>query len=186
MRGWATKYFFPGFLTLALGFISSCEDLNDNDLKSFASIDTEYFEMDFDVEPTDKTGLIVFSEEFFEGNLDIVLEDAGFDADKLEKVSVEEALVNLRETVHYPDFDIVKFIELTAFTESEGESMIAWVDPVPSGKRSLTLDVSDSDVLRYFRETEFGISVRGFLKQNISDTMRLHAKVKFKVTVLVD
>ena len=171
---------------LTAGCIHSCEDIGGLSNKTFANIDTDYYDMDFNVDPTDKAGFQIFSEEFFKGDIVNVLEDVGLSGDQVESIHISEALVNLREVVAHEDFDILKFVELTVYTDNQGETRIAWSDPVPTDKISLSLDISDSDVLPYFEEDQFILTAQGFLKERINNEMKLHARVKFSIKVRID
>ena len=173
-------------LLLATIYMYSCEDIGDFTNKTFAYVDTDYYDMDFNVEPTDKAGFHIFAEEFFKGDITYVMEEAGLSADQVESIQISEALLNLREVDTYENFDIIKFVELTVYTDNQGETKIAWSDPVPSDRISLTLDISDKDVLSYFEEEQFILSARGFLKERINAEMKLHAKVKFSVKVRIE
>ncbi len=178
--------FRVSILLLAAVSMHSCEDLGNLTNKTFAFVDTDYYDLDFNVDPTDDAGFQIFTEEFITGDITNVLEEAGFSSDKVESIHIYEALVNLREVDTYKDFDLLKFVELTVYTDDQGETKVAWSDPVPENKISLTLDISDSNILSYFKEDQFILTAQGFLKERINSEMKLHAKVKFRVKVNID
>jgi hypothetical protein len=168
-------------LLLTAGCLASCEKVAEFVEPPTNSMDTEYYEMDFTVESSDKNGFQIFSEETYSNDINNLLVQAGFNPDKIESVILKEATVNLEGNVNYPDFDILKFIELTVYTDLLREKKVAWSDPVPADLSSLTLDLSEENLLPYFREGTFIITVQGFLKQRIYENLDLHARVKFRV-----
>jgi hypothetical protein len=169
------------FLLLTAVSLASCEKVAELVEPPTNSMDTEYYEMDFTVESSDKTGFQIFSEETYSNDINNLLVQAGFTPDRIESVVLKEATVSLEGNVSYPDFDILKFIELTVYTDLLGETKVAWSDPVPADLSSLSLDLSEENILPYFREEAFMITVQGFLQQRIYENLNLHARVKFRV-----
>jgi hypothetical protein len=178
-----------GQLVIVAGLImvlfNSCETGFDFERKNYMPVETEFYRMDFEVEPKDKSGFQIFGEKFFDVDLTYVLEEAGYEADRIEEIVITEAIVNLRDTEDHENFNNLRFIELTLYNDDLGERLIASSDPVPSDKISINLDLEQIDVLSYFNEDRFMLSAQGFLKDRINREMKLHAMVKFRLTVRI-
>ena len=166
---------------LIITFFVSCEEIGKMVEEKETTVDTEFYEMDFVVEETDRNGFHIFSEEFFSNNISSLLSTMGLTEDKVEAVIIKEAQVSLIEAQNYEDFRIMRFIELTVYTDSLGDTKIAWSDPIPKDQSTVSLDLSDENILPYFREDNFILTAQGYLEQRIYGDMKLHAKVKFMV-----
>ena len=168
---------------LASGFFLSCEDLGNllNDPQT--SIDTEYYEMDFSIQPGDRGGFHIFAEELFSTEINNSLNEAGFAEYQIESVILKEAQINLLEAENIKDFGILQFLELTVYTDSLGESKIAWSNPVPAEQSTISLDITEDNILPYFNEDTFVITAQGYLKERVYENVNLHARVKFQVWV---
>lgn len=163
----------------------SCDRFEDITPKNYVSVETQYYDMDFEIEAMDKAGYQIFTEKFFEPDLTALLEKAGYNTDMIEEIEVQEILVNLRETTDYQNFKNIRFIEVSVYTDDLGESAIASLDPVPQDQISVELNLDGIDVSSYFKEEQFMISVQGFLKERINKAMKLHASVKFRLKLQI-
>ncbi len=168
-------------IILASGTLSSCEEIGNPPELPLAAFDTDYYEMDFYVQPNDRTGFQIFAEEFFSNDLDSIFGMLGYATDQIEEVILKEARISLEESGNYSDFSILRFMEMTLYTDSLGETKIAWSDPMPAEQSSVSLDLSDENILPYFMEKEFMLTAQGYLLERINEEMKLHAKVKFLV-----
>ncbi|MFC2115853.1 hypothetical protein ACFLTU_05220 [Bacteroidota bacterium] len=168
-------------LLLASGYLLSCEKVDDLTVNKLAYIDTDYYEMDFSIQTTDRIGFHIFAEELFSNEINSSLEKAGLSDSKIEAVVLKEAQMSLLEPDKPADFDIMDFIELTVYTDTLGESKIAWSNPVPADQSTITLDLTEDDILPYFNENLFVITAQGYLKERVYEVMKLHARVKFQV-----
>ena len=167
-------------LLLAFGSLLSCEKLDDLE-KPISSFDTKYYGMDFMVEANDIVGWHIFAEDSIENDISTLLSQLGFNEDQVESVIIKEALVSITESDNITDFNMLGTLELTVYTESLGETNIAWSEPVPSDQSEFAFDVIEEDVLPYFREDNFILTAQGHLKQRINENVKLHAKVKFRI-----
>lgn len=163
---------------LASGFILSCEDHSE---EQHPSIDTDYYEMDFTVQATDRSGFHIFAEKLFTSDMNDILSKAGLTDNQVEAVILKEAQVSLLEAENHTDFDILKFLELTVYTDSLGETKIAWSDPVPADRSTVTLDLTEENILPYFKEDIFILTAQGYLKERVYENVKLHAKIKFQI-----
>jgi hypothetical protein len=165
---------------LLTGFLVSCE--KDDIIKNATtSIDTQYFDMDFTVQATDKSGFQIFAEETFAHDIDSLLLMMGLNPDQVEEVVLKEAIVRIKEGNSITNFNILGSIELTIYTDLLGETDIALSDPVPGDQSSLSLEISEENILPYFREEVFIITAQGDLKQRVNKDVNLNARVKFRV-----
>jgi len=175
-----SKIFHAFLLFLAIGSLLSCEKLDDLE-KPISAFSTEYYGMDFVVEATDVIGGHIFAEEFIENDINTVLIQLGFSEDQVESITLEKAIVNIVESENYNDFNMLGALELTVYTELQGETKIAWLIPIPADQSELALDLTEEDVLPYFKEDKFILTAQGHLKQRINENVKLHAKVKFRI-----
>jgi len=167
-------------LPIAVVSLLSCEKLDDLE-KPISSFSTEYYGIDFIVEATDMTGGRILAEEFIENDISSLMSQLGFNEDKIESATLEEAIVNIVESENYKDFNMLGALELTVYTESQGETKIAWSIPIPTNQSELDLDLTEADVLPYFKEDKFMFTAQGHLKQRINENVKFHAKVKFRI-----
>jgi hypothetical protein len=163
------------------GLLFSCENVEGLKDKPEISFITEYYEIDFTVEAMDKIGYHIFSEETYAMDYRALLQQIGLRDEQIEEVRIHEANVSLKETDLYSDFDILEFLELSVYTDDLGERLLAWSDPVPSDASSVSLDLSDDNVLPYFKENSFMLTAKGRLIKRISKDMELIARVKFEI-----
>jgi len=168
-------------LTLAFGSLLSCEKIDDLVEHPLSSFDTDYYGMDFLVEANDIVGWHIFAEDSIENDISIILSQLGFSEDQVESVILKEAQVSLTESDNITDFNMMGTLELTVYTELQGETKIAWSEPVPTDQSEFAFDVTEEDVLPYFREDNFILTAQGHLKQRINENVKLHAKVKFRI-----
>ncbi len=168
-------------MILVAGPAGSCEKSGSPVGEIYTSVDTDYYELEFSVEATDRTGFHIFAEEYVPNDINTDLASAGISNDRIEEVILKEAVLSLAEAGDYTDFDVLRYVELTLYTDSLGEDLIAWSNPVPEDQASLSLDLSENDVLPYFREDNFMLTAQGYLRERVSEDIVLKAKVKFQV-----
>jgi hypothetical protein len=160
-----------------LFFISvSCEDIV-NDLLTF---DSQYYVIDFAVDPVDRTGYHIFTEETSRSNLDSLLEVNNISREKLQEVHVKEAVINITDSDTASTFDPLEILSVTIYTRTLGEKTIATIDPVPCGLRELTLTLEEDDLKDFLYEDEFMLSTVGVLKVRTYKIIPMQAKVKFQ------
>jgi hypothetical protein len=170
-------------LLILVPIISACEKkakvINDPEM----SIDTKYYEMELYVEDTDLAGFQIFAEEAFTSEMDSLLTLGGLTTDDLKRIRIKEATIDLVDSENYSNFDMLSFIELTIYTDDLGELEVAWSDPLPVQSSMVLLDVTEENLLPYFSEGEFLITAQGYLKQRVTGTVTLRARISFTITV---
>lgn len=158
-------------------FISvSCEEVI-NDLLTF---DSQYYIFDFSVDPIDRTGYHIFTEEISKSNLDSLLEANSLSKEKLQEVITKETIINITDPDASTTFDPLEKLSVTIYTKALGETTIAAIDPIPRGLNELTLVLEDCDLKDYLYEDEFILSAIGVLKERTYKTITMQAKVKFQ------
>ncbi len=125
-------------LLLILGsfYLSSCEKGGEIFNDPVNVFDTDYYEMEFVVEPQDRVGFQIFAEETFTDNTSELLSQIGLNEEQIEEVIIKEAEISFVESDSNFDFNILKYIELTVYTDDLGEMKVAWMNPVPAEQRN--------------------------------------------------
>ena len=168
------KLIFLCFLVLAL---ASCDDL----FNEVLTAETDYFEMDFTLEASGRDKFQIFSEEMFSSEIEKALKDAGISKDLLQGVYLKEADVTITSQGTYPNFNFLKFAELTVYTDSLREEKIAFLDPVPKDLSTIDLELSSENLLPYFQSNSFLLTAQGYLLEIIYESIDMHARVKFEL-----
>lgn len=170
-------FVITGLLFIVPVIFISCEDL----LNDLLTAETDYYEMDFTVPASDRTGFQIFSEEVFPTGLKETLNEAGINEEKLESVHLKDAEISITSQGIYRDFNTLKFVELTVYHDSLGEREIAALDPVPRDTSLIRPELTSDDLLPYFSADTLIITVQGFLLDHIYEDIDMHARVKFEI-----
>lgn len=165
------------FLALAA---FSCQN-EEGFLAELASAETKYYEMEFTVQVTDLDGFQIFNEEAFTSGLDKILQETGINEKRLNKIYLKEAEFSLESNGRYQDLSIMRFLELTIYTDALGEKKVAKLNPVPAEKTKVSLTPIDLNILPYFEEGKFIITAQGFLEERIYENVEMIARFKFEV-----
>ncbi len=165
------------FLALAA---FSCQN-EEGFMAELASADTKYYEMEFTIQVTDLDGFQIFSEEAFSGSIDKILEETGISEKRLNAIYLKEAVVSLESNGRYKDFSIMRFIELTIYTDALGEKKVANLSPVPEEQSEVSLEPEKENILPYFEEQKFIMTAQGFLENRIYEDVKIRAKFKFEL-----
>jgi hypothetical protein len=165
------------FLALAA---FSCQN-EEGFMAELASADTKYYEMEFTIQVTDLNGFQIFNEEAFSAGIDKILEETGISEKRLNAIYLKEAVVSLESNGRYKDFSIMRFIELTIYTDALGEKKVAKLNPVPDEQSEVSLEPNKENILPYFEEQKFIMTAQGFLENRIYEDVKMRAKFKFEV-----
>ncbi len=165
------------FLALAA---FSCQN-EEGFLAELASAETKYYVMEFTVQVTDLDGFQIFNEEVFTSGLDKILQETGINEKRLNKIYLKEAEFSLESTGRYQDLSIMRFLELTIYTDALGEKKVAKLNPVPAELSKVLLNPVDLNILPYFEEGKFIITAQGFLEERIYENVEMIARFKFEV-----
>ena len=175
------QLFKSTLLILSVIYLYSCEEGGNliNDPKT--TFDTGYYEMEFLVEENDRVGFQIFAEETFANNTTLLFSTLGLQEEQVDEIILKEAEISFKETDSNQNFDLIKNIELTVYTDELGESKVAWLRSIPSEQIKLVLDLSDENILPYFKENNFMLTSQGFLNKRVSENLSLLVKVKFQI-----
>ncbi len=168
-------------LILSVFYLYSCEEGGKliNDPKT--TFDTGYYDMEFLVEENDRVGFQIFAEEVYENNTSLLFSTLGLQEEQVEEIILKEAEISYKESDGYDNFDLLKNIELTVYTDELGETKVAWLSTIPMEQTKLILDLSEENILPYFQESNFMLTSQGFLKNRVSGNLKLLVKVKFQI-----
>jgi hypothetical protein len=150
-------------------------------LAELASADTKFYEMEFTVQVTDLNGFQIFQEESFSNNLNSILQETGISEKRLNAIYLKEAQFSLESDGRYQDLSIMRFAELTIYTDALGEKKIAKLNPVPAEQPKVLLNPAKENILPYFEEGKFIVTAQGFLENRIYEDVEILARFKFEV-----
>lgn len=157
-------------------FTYGCEELLD-----LISFDTDYQTINFTINPEDEPGEKVFDTVIVKSELNKWLEDEGFSVDDVESVVLKEATFNIKNVDPSVNFDPISSVSAKISTDNDPEITIASKSTIPSGSHSVSLDVNDSELKGYLTQDEFVFTAMGVLKDPITETINVQAKIKFTV-----
>ncbi|KPK85641.1 MAG: hypothetical protein AMS27_06765 [Bacteroides sp. SM23_62_1] len=161
---------------LIASLLTSCDEPEDEPI----TFDSQYYLIDFTVDPVDRTGYHIFSEKITRSNLDSLLETQNLTREELLEVHVKETMIHITDTDASITFDPLEKLSVTIYTEILGEKTIASIDPIPRGVRELSLFLEEDDLKDYLYEDEFMLSAVGILKVRTYKVVPMQAKVKFQ------
>ena len=81
----------------------------------------------------------------------------------------------------YEDLSIMRFLELTIYTDALGEKKVAKLNPVPAEQSRVSLDPANMNILPYFEEGKFIMTAQGYLEDRIYENVEMIARFKFEV-----
>lgn len=173
------------FYFLALGMVilsgvvfTSCEELLDFGV----NVDTDYTYVDFVIEPTADTGERVFSSNVMQTNLDSLLEGTDVTRQEVSSIILKEAIIELQNEDPAITFDSFKNVEATIEAVGLPEIVVAYVDTVPEGIKSMPCKVTNKELIEYLEGNEYILRARGESISPIGDTLYIQGKLKFSVT----
>lgn len=168
-------------LIIFLAFASfSCQN-EEGFLSELTSTDTKYYEMEFTVHVTDLNGFQIFNEKAFSANIDQILQETGISAKRLNGIYLKEAEFSMDKNGRYEDLSIMRFLELTIYTDALGEKKVAKLNPIPSEQPKVSLNPANMNILPYFEEGKFIMTAQGFLEERIYENVEMLARFKFEV-----
>jgi hypothetical protein len=165
------------FLALAA---FSCQN-EEGFLSEITSAETQYYEMEFTVQVTDLDGFQIFNEEAFTSSLDRIVQETGISEKRLNAIYLKEAEFSMESNGRYEDLSIMRFLELTIYTDDLGEKKVAKLNPVPEEESKVSLKPANMNILPYFEEGNFIMTAQGFLQERIYENVDMLARFKFEV-----
>jgi len=170
------RFILIPLLIMIFSFINSCDEHVD-DLLTF---DSEEYCVEFTIDPLDRAGLHIFTEEALQSDLDSLMEANGVTKEKLESAHLKDAKVEIMNSNESLNFDILDLVKFTLYTDSLGESTVAEIDSIPKGVRILNLEVYGEDVQAFLYDDTYIFSAKGLLNARTFEIMELRAKFTFQ------
>lgn len=100
----------------------------------------------------------------------------------------EISLSQLKLTVESPsgeDFSILKSIEVYIQADGLDDAKIAWLDAVPAGESTITLDVSNADIKDYLFKDQFKLVVKTVTDEIYTQDYSVRIDSKFHVNAKI-
>jgi hypothetical protein len=160
-------------LAAAAIFSSACDEL----LGDLLKFNSQWYSIDFPINPSDELGYLVFTTDTIEVDIDSVLEANGLSADNIGSAKMSDAKVTI--LTEGCNFDPVENVELFIETSNLGSTMIAWLDEIPSGATMIELDLNLDDLQDYLLEDEFIFTAKGTLLTKVDKTVDLTADLRW-------
>jgi hypothetical protein len=111
-------------LIIVLAFAAfSCQN-EEGFLSELSTAETKYYEMEFTVQVTDLDGFQIFQEESFSSRLDKILNETGISEKRLNAIYLKEAVFRMESNGRYEDLSVMRFLELTIYTDALGEKRL--------------------------------------------------------------
>ena len=168
-------------LIIVLAFAAFSCQKEEGFLSELSTAETKFYEMEFTVQVTDLNGFQIFQEESFASSLDKILNETGISEKRLNAIHLKEAEFGMERNGRYEDLSIMRFLELTIYTDALGEKKVARLNPVPAELSSVPLDPIKANILPYFEEEKFIMTAQGFLEERIYENIKIQARFKFEV-----
>jgi len=154
-------------------FSTGCDELIGDLLK----FNTEWYSVDFFINPSDEVGDLVFKTDTIEVDIDSVLQANGLSAENIGSAKLSDARVTV--LTEGCNFDPVKKVELFIETSNLGSTRIAWLDEIPSDTTIIELDLYMDDLQDYLLEDEFILTAKGTLLTKVDKTVDLTADLRW-------
>lgn len=164
-------------ITLAVIVLSSsCEGL----LDGLINFEMGPENVEFEIEPTAQ------GESF--NSYDVVFHDIKEEIeanegslDNLDEVILKSATITLLSAEE--NFNKFESFEVYIETPTLSEKKIAWVEAIPMDVASLDANIAEDNLKDYMLEGEYKVIVKGFVREEITEVIRLNAEIYFKVKV---
>ncbi|HOS49548.1 MAG TPA: hypothetical protein PLG57_12965 [Bacteroidia bacterium] len=170
------KKLFYALAACFLLFSYSCKD----DLTAF-SFTHDYAEFEIEVDPTTTQGNISLGEYEVSTNITNLLKDNGASLEHLKSVTVKSINLAIDDSSATPyTFNLVSKIN-AKIGNTNSSSMIDFAkkDPVPStGLTAIDLDMFDTDLLGYFRNSNIKFNLSGFTNAPIDHAFKVKVKLR--------
>lgn len=170
------KNLFYALAACFLLFSYSCKD----DLTAF-SFTHDYAEFEIEVTPTSTQGDLSLGEYEVSTNITNLLKDNGASLEHLKSVTVKSINLAIDDTSSTPySFNLLgKISAKIGNTNSSTLNDFAKKDPVPAtGLTSLDLDMFDTDLLGYFKNSNIKFNLSGFTNAPIDHAFKVKVKLR--------
>ena len=160
-------------IAAAIILSTACDEL----LGDLLKFNTQWYSVDFTIDPSDEVGELVFKTDTIEVDIDSVLQARGLSEENIGSAKLSDAMV----TIHTEgcNFDPVENVELFIETPDLGSTRVAWLDEIPSDTTSIQLDLYMDDLQDYLLEDEFIFTAKGNLSAKVDKTVELTADLRW-------
>lgn len=160
-------------LAAAAVFSTSCDEL----LGDLLKFNTQWYSIDFPINPSHEVGDHVFKTDTIEVDIDSVLQANGLSAENIGSAKLSDAKVTI--LTEGCNFDPVGNVELFIETTELGSTRVAWLDEIPEGATMIELDLYMEDLQDYLLEDEFIFTAKGTLLTKVDKTVDLTADLRW-------
>jgi len=161
--------------------LGSCDDLKIFD--EVLSFEGQEVLVDFSIDPFNAPGYQIFKEKTVHVNLDSLIEANDFSVDRLESVTLINAIVEITGPSDTMSLSYLDMVIITIYTSELGEKTIAENLKIPSGIRKIELEIKESDVRDYLESEEYILTVFGKLNTRSYEERDLEARIQYKYTM---
>ena len=176
-----TSKFFRAFVAVffAVSFFG-CEEILDKIAIDFKS---GYYDFDFTVNPDDiETGVYTFNEEAYKSDLDSLLDENDLDKDNLKSVELDELTLEIINNNIDITFDGIENFELYISATGMPEILIAKIESVPPGTRTLNFSIEGKELKEYLEKDMYTIRLKGSISEIPSGVVQIDGKLRFAFT----
>ena len=162
--------------------LMSCEEM----LNLGIEVESNEVTVDFEVLPTDFIGDTTLATNVIQSDFNSAIEEAGLTLEDVESIKLKEAVVEITNEDTTITFDFSEKVEATIEVDGLDEIVIASVDSIPEGARTLTCNVGDSELMDYVTAQEYIIRAKGKTVKAIEENMNIRGSLTFSIKTNVD
>lgn len=174
------KKIFLSLFGIMMILTTGCKDDN----PTAFSFSHDYAEFTIPVTSTSIQGDIDLGTFEFETDIQSLVADNGVSIDNLDAVKIKGVTLTINDTNSSPyTFDLLARVNAEIGNLNNANLIeFAKKDPVPSGAlNSIDLDVSDIDLLPYFKQTKFKFKLSGFTNGPIDHDFDVKVALKVQM-----
>ncbi len=170
-----TQRIILALIAAAALVLPACDAL----LADLLKFNSEWYTLEFTIEPTDEVGDLIFKTEDISADVDSVLEANGVSRDNLNSAKMSDATVSI--LTEDCTFDPVTRVELFLETPTLGSKRVAWIDTIPENATVIELKLTEDDLQEYLLEDNFTFTASGTLNSKVDKRVDLLAKIRFLI-----
>lgn len=169
------------FAVVGIFALISCEEMLDLGVE----VESNEVTVDFQVLPTDYIGDTTLATNVVQSDFDSAIEEAGLAPEDVESIKLKEATIAITDEDTTLTFDYFESVEAAIQVEGMDELVIASVNSIPAGSRSLDCDVSNSDLMDYVTVSEYTIVAKGKTVKAIEKNINIRGTLTFSIKTSV-
>jgi hypothetical protein len=144
--------------------MAGCDDF----LSELLKFNTEWYTVDFYIDPSDQVGEIDLATDTVEANLDSILDVYNLPQENIRSIKLSDAKIY-----------VLTRGELVIATNNLEEKRIAWLDTIPRGVTMVELKLTDDDLKDYLLESKYIIKARGYLGTRVDQQVHMKANIRY-------